>query len=84
MQILKNLKWNESKALLLLFVDRKDFNNVLKTIETETPEHAFYLEAGNPTEENSFPYIFKLTEMEEPKVFLQIMVFHFESSGEQE
>jgi len=80
-QILKSLKWHESKAVLLLFVKSKDFKNVLKTIEKETPSHAFFAGNGDQTKEASFPYFFKLSEEVEPKIFLEVMVFHFEQTS---
>lgn len=72
------LTWRDSKTSLIIFVDNKDFSNVLETIKLETPKHHYYTSFSGLRGESSFSYLFHLPQDNSKTVFLEIIVFHFD------
>ena len=75
-QLLKGLLWNESKAILIQFVDRKDFTNVVATVQDETKSLSYCIEQTNVTNETSFSFLFKLPENRNKIAMVEVMLFH--------
>lgn len=75
-QLLKYLTWRDSKAAVVLFVDRKNFSAVLKTIKDVTPYHKNYLGFVNKEEETWFNYRFHIINNPNREVKLAILAFH--------
>lgn len=78
-QMLKGLLWNESKAILIEFVDRKDFSQVMETVKNETKNLSFCIEQTNVSNETSFSYLFKLPENRNKRAMVEVMLFHIPS-----
>jgi hypothetical protein len=78
-QLLKGLLWNESKAILIEFVDRKDFSSVLETVKNETKHLSYCMEQTNISNETSISYLFKLPENRNKRAMVEVMLFHIPS-----
>ena len=78
-QLLKGLLWNESKAILIHFVDRKDFVNVIATVQDETKNLSYCIEQTNVSNETSFSFLFKLPENRNKWALVEVMLFHIPS-----
>ena len=72
------LTWRDSKTALLLFVQNKNFSNVLSAIKTEVPKHAYFKNHIGDRSESSFTYIFRLPQDKDKDVKLEIMAFHLD------
>ncbi len=72
------LTWRDSKVAIMIFVQNKDFTNVLKTIKSDISNHDYYLKYNGDKGESSFSYEFHLPQDEEKKVQVEIMTFHFD------
>ncbi|MFN8395267.1 MAG: hypothetical protein U0176_11515 [Bacteroidia bacterium] len=71
------LTWRDSKAALLVFVQNRDFSNVLSTIKASTEEHPYYVDANGARGDSSFSFIFHLPNDKDKMVYLEIIAFHF-------
>lgn len=72
------LTWRDSKVAVILFIENKDFTNVLKTIKEETPNHEYYIMHKEDRGESSFSYDFHLKQDKDKLVQVEIMAFHFD------
>ena len=72
------LTWRDSKAALLLFVQNKDFSNVLQTIKNEAKKHPYFLKENGTKGVSSFSYIFRLPQDPNKEVYFEIMAFHYD------
>ena len=78
-QLFENyLTWRDSKVAILLFVKNKDFSNVLKTIESETPSHKLFLKFVGKRGDSSFSYLFSLPQDKNKEVYLEVIAFHYD------
>jgi len=71
------LTWRDSKVTLMVFVDNKDFSNVIDTIKVEANKHPYYLKSVGNRGETSFSYHYHLPNDKNKIVLLEIMAFHF-------
>ncbi len=71
------LTWRDSKAALILFVQRVDFSTVLSTIKEEAIKHKYYLKEVNTKDDSSFAYEFHFPGDKAKVIQLEIMAFHF-------
>lgn len=72
------LTWRDSKVAIMIFVQNKDFSNVLKTIKSDISNHDYYLKYNGDKGESSFSYDFHLPQDNNKKVEVEIMTFHFD------
>ncbi|WEK20456.1 MAG: hypothetical protein P0Y49_04805 [Candidatus Pedobacter colombiensis] len=72
------LTWRDSKAALILFVNNKDFSNVLSTIRTDVVNHPYFVKEKGVRGESSFSYIFHLPQDMSKPVLFEIMAFHYD------
>jgi hypothetical protein len=72
------LTWRDSKTALILFVTNKDFTKTLNTIKHDIKTHPYYTNDNGIKGESSLSYIFHLPQDKDKKVFLEIIVFHFD------
>jgi hypothetical protein len=77
-QLLSYLTWRDSKTALIIFVQNKEFTNVLQTIETEIKKHPNYVSEKGKRGETSFRYLFNLPQDKEKHIFLEVIAFHFD------
>jgi hypothetical protein len=71
------LTWCDSKAAVILFVQRVDFSSVLATIKEEAKKHQYFLKEISTKDESSFSYEFHLPGDKGKIIQLEIMAFHF-------
>ena len=76
-QILNYLTWRDSKASLIVFVDKKELNPVLETIKTETQNHSCYAKTISDSSEAEYRYRFHLPDDRTRSVFLTVLCFHY-------
>lgn len=76
-QLYKYLTWRDTKTALVIFVNNKDFSNVIDTVKKTIPKHSLYKELKEIKDETSLGYIFKFPEDSHKVVFLEVMLFHF-------
>ncbi|WP_052184237.1 hypothetical protein [Psychroserpens sp. Hel_I_66] len=72
------LTWRDSKVAIMIFVQNKDFSNVLKTIKSDISNHDYHLKYIGEKGESSFSYEFHLPQDNDKKVEVEIMIFHFD------
>lgn len=72
------LTWRDSKVAVMIFVQNKDFSNVLKTIKEETPNHDYFVKYKGDRGESSFSYDFHLKQDKDKLAQVEIMAFHFD------
>ncbi|MFA7420737.1 MAG: hypothetical protein WCZ90_13715 [Melioribacteraceae bacterium] len=78
-QLFENyLTWRDSKVAIMIFVKNKEFSKVLSEIKEDTPKHKLYSKKVGERGESSFSYIFHLPQDNDKKVFLEIILFHFD------
>ena len=77
-EINKSLPIVDSKVAVMLFVENKDFTNVLKTIKEETPNHDYFVKYKGDRGESSFSYDFHLKQDKDKIAQVEIMAFHFD------
>lgn len=75
-QLLGYLTWRDSKAAVILFVERKDFSAVLETVQADSPKHPNYLGYVNVTDETRFNYRFHINGDPNREVRLAVLLFH--------
>jgi hypothetical protein len=75
-QLLSYLTWRDSKSAVIFFVQNKDFSSVIKTVETETPNHSNYLQFVNKTDETWINYKFHINGDRNREVKLAVMLYH--------
>lgn len=78
-QLLHYLTWRDSKAAVILFVDRQDFSSVLQAIEAETGKHSNYLGFVGRRDESWFNYRFHINGDPNREVKLAVLLFHIPS-----
>lgn len=78
-QILSYLTWRDSKAAIIYFVDNKNLQPVLDTIESKTPTHSCHVKMQQKGGESWFNYHFHLLDDDTRGVELAIMVFYLNS-----
>ncbi|RXJ45706.1 hypothetical protein [Gelidibacter gilvus] len=71
------LTWRDSKVAVIIFVENKDFTNVLNIIKTDIINHDYYSRYIGDNGESSFSYEFHLPQDKDKKVNLEIITFHF-------
>ena len=72
------LTWRDSKAAVILFVQNKEFSNVLETIKDSIPQHDYFIKYSGDRGESSFSYIFHLPKDSKKQVQLEIIALHFD------
>jgi hypothetical protein len=82
-QILSYLTWRESKAVIIYFVNNKNLQPVLDSIETETLKHACYVKAKEKDGEAWFNFHFHLLKDNTRGVELAVLVFHLDDDNEE-
>lgn len=75
-QLLSYLTWRDSKTAIICFVDRKDFSNVLREIESATKEHPSYIRYVGAKENTWLNFEFHLPGDAERLVKIAVMAFH--------
>jgi len=75
------LTWRDSKVALMFFVKNKDFSNTLKSVEEECAKHEYFVSKNGQKGESSFSYIFRLPNDPNKKVFVEIILFHFDQKN---
>ena len=75
-QLLGYLTWRYSKAAVVIFVENKDFSNVLSTVKEATPRHNNYLRSYGEHDETWLNYGFHIQGDENREVKLAVMLFH--------
>jgi hypothetical protein len=75
-QLLKYLTWRDSKAAIVIFVNRKEIVTVLSSIKDASPKHSNYLSSVDQKEESWFNYTFHLDGDKSREVKLAVLVFH--------
>ncbi|WP_126247844.1 hypothetical protein [Chitinophaga rhizosphaerae] len=76
-QLMGYLTYRDSKAALLLFVDRDDIDTVLQRIAEYVSEHPQYKSRGAVTERNSSAHVFSLPGNPDGDIHIEIIVGHF-------
>ncbi|NGP90254.1 hypothetical protein [Fodinibius halophilus] len=71
------LTWRDSKVSVILFVQNKNFSNVLDEIRNKIEDHQYYLRENGENGESSYSYIFSLPDDPDKEVYLEVMAFHF-------
>lgn len=72
------LTWRDSKTSLIMFVDNKDFTNVINTALSTIKTHPYYIQQNGQRGETSFSYIFRLPQDVNKQVFLELLLFHYD------
>lgn len=72
------LTWRDSKTALIFFVTNKDFTNVIRLMQQGITEHPYFKEKNGSRGETSFRYIFSLPQDKNKKVYLEVMLFHYD------
>jgi len=76
-QALNYLTWRESKAAIVCFANKKEFDPVLKYIATGTRTHPCYIRLESRTAENWIQSEFRLPSDRTRNVHLAVLCFHF-------
>jgi hypothetical protein len=79
-QLHSYLTWRDSKAAVVLFVDRKDFSAVLNTINTVTSSHPNYLGFVHRSHDSWFDFRFHVNGDKDRDVKLAVLAFHLPSN----
>ncbi len=72
------LTWRDSKVAIIVFVQNRDFTNVLNSIKKETPNHEYFIKHTSDRGESSFGYEFHLKQDSDKIVQVEVMAFHFD------
>lgn len=75
-QLLSYLTWRDSKASVVIFVENKDFSNVLSTVKEVTPTHNNYLRTYSEHDETWLNYGFHIPGDTNREVKVAVMLFH--------
>lgn len=75
-QLLGYLTWRDSKASVVIFVENKDFSNVLEKVKQIIKIHSCYVNYINQKDETWLNYIFHLPDDLNRKVMLAVQLFH--------
>lgn len=78
-QLLSYLTWRDSKAAVVLFVDRKEFSLVLNTINAVTSGHPNHLGLINRSHDSWFDFRFHVNGDKDRDVKLAVLAFHLPS-----
>lgn len=79
-QLLSYLTWRDSKTAIIYFIDNKNVQPVLESINSETPLHKCFIKAHGNKNESWFNYHFTMLEDQTRGLELAILVFHFPKS----
>jgi len=72
------LTWRDSKVALIFFVKNNDFTKVLECVKEQIVTHPYYIRNNGFKGESSFSYLFRLAQDPDKKVFVEIMLFHYD------
>ena len=78
-QLMGYLTWRDSKAAVMMFVNRKDFSAVLESAKKAVPEHPNFDSVVDEREDSWFNYRFHLNGDPNRKLYLAVLLFHFPS-----
>ncbi|MEM6815633.1 MAG: hypothetical protein AAF600_14820 [Bacteroidota bacterium] len=67
----------DSKVALVIFVQNKDFNNILEVVKNETPKHNYFKKFLGNRADSSFSNIFTFDDNPGHEVYFEVMLFHF-------
>lgn len=83
-QLLGYLTHRDSKAAMLVFVDRKGFTGVINTIESEVTQHSNFLTGTQMTAHHTLATKFSLPDDVDQSVEIEFLFFHFPKVGQTE
>lgn len=75
-QLLGYLTWRDSKAAVIMFVDRQNFSNILDTVKSVISDHPNYVQSSEEKEETWLNYIFHINNDRNRQVKLAVMLYH--------
>ncbi|PAF27241.1 hypothetical protein CHH61_04310 [Shouchella clausii] len=75
-QLLGYLTWRDSKVAIIMFVENKDFSNVLNTATESIKEHSSYIKKLEQRDETWLNYLFSFPNDSDKKFELALMLYH--------
>ncbi|MFJ3388816.1 hypothetical protein [Lysinibacillus sp. NPDC086135] len=75
-QLLGYLTWRDSKTSVIMFVDNKDFTNVIKTAKESIQTHKNFIKFVDEKDESWFNYIFHLNGDSNKEIKVAVMLYH--------
>jgi hypothetical protein len=75
-QLLGYLTWRDSKVAIIMFVENKDFSNVLNTATESIKEHSSYIKKLEKHDESWLNYLFSFPNDSDKKFELALMLYH--------
>ena len=81
-QALGYLTWRDSKAAVIMFVKRKGITKIEEKIVEQAQKHPCFLSYVDKKADGFYNFVFRLKEGVEKKVYLAVLLFHFNESDE--
>lgn len=75
-QLLSYLTWRDSKSSITVFVENKDFTNVIESIKTKIETHECFIKFLSESKETWFNYLFHLPDDKSRNIKLAVQLFH--------
>jgi hypothetical protein len=76
-QVLGYLTWRDSKAAIICFVDKKEFNPVMDQVSSGTSRHPCFIRLESRKAESWLRFEFRLKSDSTRNVHLAVLCFHF-------
>lgn len=80
-QLLSYLTWRDAKALLVIFNRTTQMSTVLKTVESEIPNHSSYVRGMERVDETSFVCTLKRNDDADREIQLRVLVMDVPSTN---
>ncbi|PAD70658.1 hypothetical protein CHH83_02310 [Bacillus sp. 7586-K] len=75
-QLLGYLTWRDSKTAVIMFVNNKDFTNVVNTAKESISEHPNFIKFDFDSDESWFNYTFHITGDKNKEIKMALMLYH--------